>query len=554
MLHFDKKDNKKDNGKIQDKKSNSKSHYVNANKDDSASEDSDEEIIALHTTSSAIILPTAIIKARGKDGQWHPLRALLDTGSQDSFISENAAQSLNLPRTKVSTNIKGIGEVHAATCKSTIELYISPRFESKFKASTKAFIMPKLTSLLPSNTIKTSFNPQQYKNLPLADPTYNIPGNIDLILGANVYAAVLKPDINKEENGLMAQNTKLGWIILGKTTNVTTQKEVISMVSLAEIDKTLRDFWEIDVANNTTEDLQEVCELHFKDTHTRLENGRCQVRLPFKKETEMKLGDSRSQALARFLSMERKFATNPELKQEYAKFMNEYEELGHMTMAPNYIGSPYNVYYLPHHAVFKMESTTTKTRVVFDASCKSSSGISLNNILHTGPKIQQDLTQILTRWRKYSIVCTADVEKMFRQINLHEDDRNYHRILWRDNTREAVKEYQLNTVTYGTGPATYLSVRVLKQLAIDEGDKYPKAANILQQDFYVDDMLTGAHSQEEAEEIYIQITKLMALGQMNIRKWTSNSMELMQKIPEESREKGIIQIKEDETIKPLGIH
>ncbi|XP_055714291.1 uncharacterized protein LOC129808538 [Phlebotomus papatasi] len=143
---------------------------------------------------------------------------------------------------------------------------------------------------------------------------------------------------------------------------------------------------------------------------------------------------------------------------------------------------------------------------------------------------------------------------MFRQINLHEDDRNYHRILWRDDTREAVKEYQLNTVTYGTGPATYLSVRVLKQLAIDEGDKYPKAANILQQDFYVDDMLTGADSQEEAEEIYIQITKLMALGQMNIRKWTSNSMELMQKIPEESREKGIIQIKEDETIKPLGIH
>lgn len=143
---------------------------------------------------------------------------------------------------------------------------------------------------------------------------------------------------------------------------------------------------------------------------------------------------------------------------------------------------------------------------------------------------------------------------MFRQINLHEDDRNYHRILWRDNTREAVKEYQLNTVTYGTGPATYLSVRVLKQLAIDEGDKYPKAAKIIQQEFYVDDMLTGAHSQEEAEEIYIQITKLMALGQMNIRKWTSNSMELMQKIPEESREKGIIQIKEDETIKPLGIH
>ncbi|XP_055715130.1 uncharacterized protein LOC129809338 [Phlebotomus papatasi] len=213
------------------------------------------------------------------------------------------------------------------------------------------------------------------------------------------------------------------------------------MVSLAEIDKTLREFWEIDVGNDTTQELEQECESHFKETHSRLPDGRYQVRLPFKSDNELQLGNSRGQAIARYLFMERKFNTNPELRSEYSKFMQEYESLGHMTMVPDYLGPPQKVYYLPHHAVFKMDSTTTKVRVVFDASY---------------------------------------IEKMFRQISLQEEDRDFHRILWRENPREAIREYQLNTVTYGTGPATFLSVRVLKQLAMDEGHKFPKAAAVLQ--------------------------------------------------------------------------
>ena len=97
--------------------------------------------------------------------------------------------------------------------------------------------------------------------------------------------------------------------------------------------------------------------------------------------------------------------------------MKEYEKLGHMELVKdeeNEIEG--ETCYLPHHAVRKEYSTSTKLRVVFDASCKTQSGVSLNDILLKGPVIQDDITYILARFRTHKYVLSADVEKMYRQI------------------------------------------------------------------------------------------------------------------------------------------
>ncbi|XP_075225766.1 uncharacterized protein LOC142326921 [Lycorma delicatula] len=96
------------------------------------------------------------------------------------------------------------------------------------------------------------------------------------------------------------------------------------------------------------------------------------------------------------------------------------------------------VYYLPHHPVFK-ESSTTKVRVVFDASFKSS-GLSLNDTLHTGPTIQQDLCSIVLRFRTHQVCFTADIEKMYRQIRVNDADCELQRILWRSHPEEPIKQ------------------------------------------------------------------------------------------------------------------
>ena len=106
--------------------------------------------------------------------------------------------------------------------------------------------------------------------------------------------------------------------------------------------------------------------------------------------------------------------------------MQEYEELNHMTEISNQEESQTSIY-LPHHAVLKPDSMITKLRVVFDASCPTSSGVSLNNILHSGPTIQQDLFSITMRFRQHRFVITADIKQMYRQVQ--EDQRDLQRIV-----------------------------------------------------------------------------------------------------------------------------
>lgn len=124
--------------------------------------------------------------------------------------------------------------------------------------------------------------------------------------------------------------------------------------------------------------------------------------------------------MKRFYSLERKLYRNPELLEHYKDFLKEYESLGHMRELSH--DSSDEGFYLPHHCVIKERSATTKVRVVFDASAKSSSGISLNDTLLIGPTIQDTLFAILLRFRTHMFVLTADIEKMFRQINVDSHD------------------------------------------------------------------------------------------------------------------------------------
>uniref|UniRef100_W8AT37 Reverse transcriptase domain-containing protein n=1 Tax=Ceratitis capitata TaxID=7213 RepID=W8AT37_CERCA len=157
-------------------------------------------------------------------------------------------------------------------------------------------------------------------------------------------------------------------------------------------------------------------------------------------------------------------AQNVNLKNEYVKFIDEYQKLGHMVRVFNEQDCKY---YLPHQAVIREGSTTTKLRVVFDASAKTSNGRSLNDVMYTGPKLQRDIFDIILKWRLWKFVVTADVEKMFRQIKVHKEDQQYQNILWRNDSKKPLTVFRLNTVTYGTASAPFLAVRSLFKIAED---------------------------------------------------------------------------------------
>ncbi|XP_066599853.1 uncharacterized protein [Prorops nasuta] len=171
--------------------------------------------------------------------------------------------------------------------------------------------------------------------------------------------------------------------------------------------------------------------------------------------------------------------------------------------------------------IFKTENQKTKIRVVFNASSKTSTGVSLNDTLFIGPKLQQDITRILMNWRAFRYFGVTDIVKMFRQILVRFEDRKYQNILWKTDCGE-LKAFELNTVTYGTGPAPFLSSRVLRELASTDGADFPLAQDVLLNSTYVDDLLFGAHDLKQLSSIREQLIALLAKGGFSLSKWAFN--------------------------------
>jgi hypothetical protein len=165
--------------------------------------------------------------------------------------------------------------------------------------------------------------------------------------------------------------------------------------------------------NNVLTKEEKACEEHFQLHTRRLENGRYEVKLPLSDSVD-KLGESYNNAKTKFLALEQRLLKHPHLKQDYSAFLEEYLQLGHMTpISEDEDNKEVPHFYMPHHGIDKETSSTTKLRVIFNGSAKSSNGVSLNDILMTGPKVQDDLYDIVQRFRLPKIVMSADIAKMY---------------------------------------------------------------------------------------------------------------------------------------------
>jgi hypothetical protein len=216
--------------------------------------------------------------------------------------------------------------------------------------------------------------------------------------------------------------------------------------------------------------------------------------------------------------------------------MQDYLEAGHMSLAPPAMGTTARSYYIPHHCVQKPDSASTKLRVVFDASAKCANGQSLNDTLHTGPKFLQDIVRVLLNFRLHRVVFTAEVRQMYRQISIAPNDQEFQRIIWRSSPDDALQDYYLNTVTYGVCSAPLLAIRTLLQLASDEQSRFPRAAAVVRSDIYMDDIVTGCDSVQDALELQEQLIKLLQCGQFELRKWASNALPLLEHLDSSFRQ------------------
>ncbi|XP_074101282.1 uncharacterized protein LOC141528902 [Cotesia typhae] len=232
--------------------------------------------------------------------------------------------------------------------------------------------------------------------------------------------------------------------------------------------------------------------------------------------------------------------------------MQEYETLGHMVAVPKDAPEPQHPYYLPHHGVLREQSTSTKLRVVFNGSCKTTSQVSLNDIQHTGPKTQRDIIDVLLWIRRYKYIFMTDIVKMFRQIQVHQNDWDLQRILWINEQRN-VKAYQLTTVTYGTRSAPYLACRTLKRLVEDKRENYPLAVDAILKGSYVDDISGGADSIDQLNIIAQQLNGMCASACLPLDKWKSNTQEFVIPSTSQTKDKSSLHTFDESLSKVLGL-
>ncbi|XP_054709016.1 uncharacterized protein LOC129218718 [Uloborus diversus] len=477
------------------------------------------------------ILCTVLMYVTNASGRKVKSRGILDSVSTVNCISREAAEFLELKKEESNIFISGINGKESFVKKSVTATISNEKGD--YTKTTTFLILPKITGLTPMRRLDVS-RLDFPSGIELADSEFFIPNKIHALIGCEFFFELLKPGkFKSKDNSLFLQNTVFGFVVSGTINNVKVNFFAGLTSEKENLNRTIQRFFEIesfpgDAGDDKNVSVEELyCEEYFIKTTKRDDSGRYIVKLPIRENRSSCLGNSRDVAEKRLNQLWKKLSENEDMASQYKCFMDEYLHLGHMEREIECPSNTDNGYYIPHHAVLRPDSVSTPLRVVFDASAKTNEGSSLNSILFNGGIVQQDLFSIALRFRKHQYAFSADIKKMYRQILVDPEDRELQKILWKTDPFGPVETYHLKTVTYGTKCAPFLATRTLRALADDELKDYSDACEVVRNDFYVDDVLSGSESLDQAKFLQSNLIKVLQRGGMELHKWVSNHPELI---------------------------
>ena len=243
--------------------------------------------------------------------------------------------------------------------------------------------------------------------------------------------------------------------------------------------------------------------IQFVDSHYR-------ISIPWKGDS-VYLPDNYSVAVNRLKNLEKRLAKNPEVARSYQETIKQHLEKGYIRQV-NPSEKSHRQWYLPHFAIVKKSRLTTKTRIVFDASAQCD-GVSLNDAIHQGPKLQKELYQVLLRFRKLPVALICDIAEMYLQIKLYPQDRPSHRFLWRNlSLEEDIKEYEFDRLVFRLNCSPFLAQLMTQHHAKIYQERYPMASEIILKSTYMDDSMTSVVS-EVRESNFIKSYPTFGQGQ-----------------------------------------
>lgn len=478
------------------------------------------------------LCPVQKIKIRDKEGSLIDALAMIDSGSNTSFISKKTAQKLGLTGLKTHLKMNLAGGKKNLEESEQLEVTVMSPTDKNVEKTLQVYTISNPCS--PAKTVSRK-SVESYSHLQkVSGEVYLSGGKIDVLIGTNFAEAFLDIHVISGNAGdPIAKKNCFGWYVLGQFEEPCIGSPQIDSIDVGRVSAIedvkkllIQDMLGVkptEMCTCTDNVLKENKFVKSLERSTRITDGRVQIRMPWK-DTGPPKKSNYDLALKRMYSTETSFKKKdcfPVIEAEVQKLLDQ----GFVIEVPNdQVHHDRKEWYLPLHAVFTPDRST-KVRLVFDASAKGHDGFSLNDHLEKGPNYINSLPNVLMAWRWDATAYCGDIRKMFNQILIHPDDQVFHRFLWRRDTNEKPTVYQWIRLNFGDKPAPDIATNSIFTLA-KASPEFPEAAAELREHSYVDDIGGSRENSSKVKQITNEIDAILSKGQFQIKEWHSNDKEV----------------------------
>lgn len=481
-------------------------------------------------TGGSVALQTAQAQVAGKGNA--RIRVLFDSASHMSFVTSRVAKEFSLEtRRKEWLSVNTFGQkAMGSNLREVVGLHLTPVGGGNV-LPIEAFVVPEISTVPNEHLEIVRESYPHLANIWLSDVCRRKEQlEIDVLIGADYLWNFQTGNVVRGGVGEpVAVETQLGWVISGPLEySQSADRERAVSVNFVGKDSTMTERLEEDIQvlwDLETLGITESDEVYEEFVDNICFNGdRYSVKLPWKEGRDI-LDSNYELSLSRMKGQVKKLRKEPEVLREYDSVIKEQLASGVIERVAE-LERPDGVYYIPHLAVIRKEASTTKLRVVYDASAKSGKeGTSLNDCLHKGPSLTPLLFDILIRFREKRVALIGDIEKAFLNIEVDKEDRDFLRFLWFDDVYDPTSKvvvYRFCRVVFGLNASPFLLNATLRHHISKFKDEDTEFVRKMTESFYVDDLVTGEDDTGKAFALYKGAKDRLARGGFKLRKWMTN--------------------------------
>ena len=470
------------------------------------------------------------VKVHGSNGTALQALAMIDSGSNQSLIRKEFAEKLGLVGETKRMKMYVAGGGVKIEDSAEFDLKISPCFDDDISFNVTVYSVKK-----PCQGARTVSKKAvtRFPHLAHIVQDLHLSGvPVDILLGTDLPEAHHDFKVLTGNPGEpIAKKNIFGWSVLGHIN----EQSSLGIHAMETIDEELTNhdikklLFQDQVGVKPTQycvcsgkDLQESeFILHVRQITTVLEDGRIQVRMPWKPGHPI-LPNNWSMAYDKMVSKEKQLAKKGKLEIFNKEIKALVDRDVVIKLRPDAVNPDEPAWYLPIGEV-ETPDKSTKVRLVFDSAAKAK-GLLLNDALEKGPCFMNSLFDVLVGWREEEIAFAGDIAKMLNQVAVHPDNQRYHRFLWRDgDVHKEPDVYQWVRLSFGDKPAPDLAIHAINFLANKAKDEAPEAARVLKDHAYVDDIAASEATPDKAKEVTSGVDAILAKGKFAIKAWHSNN-------------------------------